>query len=212
MKDLIRKVLLEYLEPGLILEGRATVDVPPKINSEIENYINKLNNNGRGFSGYFLNNTDKIVRKSFYLEDTKHFRQRLFRLSEPEYQYGGDLYDPKIVNPDTLEGYELLQENINYISELINNGIIDPNRTTVKFYTKGSSPYSMIVIFSRNRFGSKKIDIKMITQMKGVILNEKYTSVNPTVNISLPLKDNSVFSSMITRLIESIKKKLGLIN
>ena len=70
----------------------------------------------------------------------------------------------------------------------------------------------MIVIFSQNRFVSKKINITMITQMKGVMLSNKYTTVNPTISISLPLKDSSVFSSMFSRIIESIKKKLGLIN
>lgn len=212
MRDLIKKVLLEYLGPELLLEGKATAQVPSKINGEIDIFLNKINNNGKGFTGYFLNRTEKIIKKSFYLEDTKHYRQRLFRLSEPEYQPGGNLYDPRIINPETLEGYKLLIENVNYISELINNGIIDSERSTVKFYTKTSIPYSMIVIFSQNRFVSKKINITMITQMKGVMLSNKYTTVNPTISISLPLKDSSVFSSMFSRIIESIKKKLGLIN
>lgn len=211
MKELIRKILLEYLNPELLLEGKATAEVPSQVNSEIDNYLNKLNSGGKGFSGFFLDDKGKIRKKLFILEDTKHFRQRLFRLSEPEYKPGGNLYDPRIINPETLEGYKLILENINYISELINNGIIKPERSMVRFYTKGPVPYSMIVAFSKARINSKSIDMKMITQMKGVILNNKYTSVNPNVSVSLPLKDESVFSSMFTRLIESIRKKLGLI-
>jgi hypothetical protein len=212
MKELIRRILLEYLEPELLLEGKATVQVPSKINSEIDTYINKINNNGKGFTGYYYDKNYNIRRKFFNLEDTKHFRQRLFRLSEPEYQPEGDLYDPRIVNPDTLEGYNLLVENMNYISELINNGIIKPQeRPSVKFYTRGPEPYSMIIIFTQNRIGSNKIDMKMITQMKGVVLSSKYTSSEPTVSVSLPLKDSSALSAIFRRLIESIKKKLGLI-
>jgi hypothetical protein len=212
MKELIKRILLEYLEPELLLEGKATAQVPSKINSEIDTYVNKINNYGKGFPGYFYDKTYNIRRKFFNLEDTKHFRQRLFRLSEPEYQPTGDLYDPRIVNPDTLEGYNLLVENMNYISELINNGIIKPqDRPAVKFYTRGPEPYSMIIIFTQNRIGSNKIDMKMITQMKGVVLSSKYTSSEPTVSVALPLKDSSPLSAIFRRLIESIKKKLGLI-
>jgi hypothetical protein len=69
----------------------------------------------------------------------------------------------------------------------------------------------MIIIFTQNRIGSNKIDMKMITQMKGVVLSSKYTSSEPTVSVSLPLKDSSALSAIFRRLIESIKKKLGLI-
>ena len=78
MKKLIRRILLEYLEPELLLEGKATVQVPSKINSEIDTYLNKINNNGKGFTGYYYDKTYNIRRKFFNVEDTKHFRQRLF--------------------------------------------------------------------------------------------------------------------------------------
>ena len=119
MKDLIKKILLEYLESELLLEGKATVVVPQKINIEIDNYLDKLNGFGKGLHGFFYDRNLKVIRKNFIVEDTIHFRQRLFRLSEPEYKPGGALYDPKIVNPSTLEGLKLLKNNINYISLFI---------------------------------------------------------------------------------------------
>ena len=42
MKDLIKKILLEYFEPELLLEGKATVVVPPKVDSIVESYLNKI--------------------------------------------------------------------------------------------------------------------------------------------------------------------------
>jgi hypothetical protein len=211
MRDLIRKILLEYLNPELLLEGKATVVVPQKINIEIDNYLDKLNGFGRGLHGFFYDRNLKVKRRNFIVEDTIHFRQRLFRLSEPEYQPNGDLYDPRIVNPSTLEGLKLLKNNINYISEMLRDGIIKPNNTYINFYTRESEPYSMMVFFSKSISSPKIINIRLITQIKGVKFSNKNTSLKSTLSIELPLTDESVVGGYMSQIIERIKKKLGLI-
>jgi len=211
MKDLIKKVLLEYFNLEILTEGVATATVPNNVNNEIDSYLSKINMGQKGFTGFFIDNyNNKIKTKLFLLDDTKHFRQRLFRLSEPEYKVGGDLYDSRIVNPETLEGYKLIVDNINYISELIDSGIIKPERTYVNFYTKTSIPYSVNVVFSKRKMGSKHIEIKLITQIKGVRFNKKFTSIDPTISIGLPGK-KSAFDDIASRLVERLKIKLGLI-
>jgi hypothetical protein len=211
MKDLIRKILLEYLNPELLLEGKATVVVPPKMDSEIESYTNKVNKGGSGFRGYFFNLSDQVGTRFFLLETTKHYKQRTLRTEEPEYKPNGKLYDPKIVNPEPLEGIQLISTNINYIAELIYEGKINTEKEFITFFTRESVPYSVIVFFSRDPTAPKKIVMKLITQIKGVRFSRRYTDITPQKNIELFREDKTRMGSISRRLIERILKKLGLI-
>ena len=211
MRDLIRKILLEYSTSELLLEGKATVEVPPKVNSVVESYLNKINNNGKGFYGYFFDSSDKVISRFFYLEVTKHYKQRLFRTEEPEYQPNGGLYNPLIVNPEPLEGLELISKNANLIAELIYNNRIKTEGQYITFFTKDDVPYSVIAVVNRDPLKPKKIVIKLITQIKGVRFSRRFTEITTQQSIELPREDNSRISSIMSRLIESILKKIGLI-
>lgn len=211
MKELIRKILLEYFEQELILEGKATVEIPPKMESEIENYISKVNGGGRGFRGYFFDLSDRVNTRFFSLDASKHYKQRTLRTEEPEYKPGGKLYDPKIVNPEPLEGVKLISDNINYIAELIYEGKIKPEKQFITFFTRDAVPYSVIALFDRDPIMTKKITIKLITQIKGVRFSRRFTEVMSQRNIELFRDDKSRVGSIASRIIERILKKLGLI-
>lgn len=210
MKELIRKILLEYLELELLLEGKATVKVPPDVNNKVENYISQINNGDTGFKGSFESGDGVNLTKLFFLESSYHYKQRLFRTQEPEYQKGGELYDERIVDPGTLEGIDLIYDNRDYIADLIHKNTIKTQNNYVNLYTKSSVPMSVIVLFQRDFLKPKKINMKLITQIKGVRFNKNNTKYPMQVNIGLP-NPNRVSENILENLVRRIQKKLGLI-
>ena len=116
-----------------------------------------------------------------------------------------------IVNPEPLEGLELISKNINLIAELIYTNRIKTEGQYITFFTKDDVPYSVIAVVNRDPLKPKKIVIKLITQIKGVRFSRRFTEITTQQSIELPREDNSRISSMMSRLIESILKKIGLI-
>jgi hypothetical protein len=211
MKDLIKKILLEYSTSELLLEGKATVNVPRDIENKVDGYITQINNGDFGFKGSFKNEKGESFSKLFFLEPTYHYKQRLFRTEEPEYKITGELYDKRIVNPDTFEGIDLIYDNINYIADLVNKNTIKTQRNFVNFYSKSAIPMSVIVLFEKDFLKPKKINMTLITQIKGVRFNRNNTKYPMQVSIGLPTNSSSVSENIMEGLIRRIQKKLGLI-
>jgi hypothetical protein len=211
MKDLIKKILLEYLESELLLEGKATVKVPRDIENKLDGYVTQINNNGFGFKGTFKNQNGENFSKLFFLEPTYHYKQRLFRTQEPEYKITGELYDKRIVDPDTFEGIDLIYDNIDYIADLINKNTIKTQKNFVNFYSKSAVPMSVIVLFEKDFLKPKKINMTLITQIKGVRFNRNNTKYPMQVSIGLPTNKSSFSENIVEGLMRRIQKKLGLI-
>jgi hypothetical protein len=211
MREIIKNILIELYDHQnwLLIEGKATVNVPTIIDNEIESYISKVNGKN-GFMGYFLDKEDKIRSKSFKIESSLHYKQRLFRTKEPEYLLNGRLYDKNIIDPKINEGVDLIMNNINRIAELINNGIIKINNNPYILYSKTNPIVGVIVSFSHDSLSKRLIIIKLITQIKGVKFSQSNTRYGSNPVVGLDVDDTSLVGQYAKRLVERIKLKMGL--
>jgi len=189
MRDLIRKILLEYTytpeieiivldsilsesELKLITESEATVNVPTNIKSEVENYLNVINKTNQGFYAKAINsNTNTEVKKKFFIEPTKHYLQRLFRTKEPDYKPGGDNYNPNIVDPETFEGIDLVYDAKDkllryHFSNQPKSHILGKNILIRTYVNK--KPMSVILKVIENVFLKKSYTLVLKTQIKGI--------------------------------------------
>jgi hypothetical protein len=176
MEKLIRKIIKEFVNSkvsfkvignvgNLINEDINSVDLNIA-NEVISRKLKRIN----PFQGSFIDKkTGKNRVVNFIISASPHFIERKFRLSEPEYQKGGKLYDPKIVEPDYLEGINLIYENRDKIAERILNGTIKDG-DLVKVTSADGSNYHMIVKFNSHYSDMENFEIILITQIKGVDL------------------------------------------
>lgn len=215
MRELIKKLLLEHALKSILSEGIATVRVPPYINKEIESYLSDINNGGNGFYGRFRTEQqepgEKPLEKLFVIDVTYHYKQRLFRTEEPEYKENGKLYDPRIVNPDTLEGINLIYRNRDYIADLIHKGTISTDSTHINFFSRDLVSMSVIVVFDKDLSKKNKYKMTLVTQLKGVRFNRNNTRYPTQKSIGLSSRGTKINESIVENLIRRIQKKLGLI-
>jgi len=190
IRDLIKKILLEYTTGGpeieiivldtilteseieLLTEGEATVNVPMNVQLDVKNYLNVINKDNQGFFATAINpNTNKEVKKKFFINITKHYLQRLFRTKEPRYKEGGDDYDPKIVDPGIFEGIDLVYEAKNkLLSHHFSNqpkSHILGKYILVRTYVN-KTPMSVILKVVDDVFIKKSYTLILTTQIKGV--------------------------------------------
>ena len=97
-------------------------------------------------------------------------------MSDPEYKEKGKHYDPKIVNPNTLEGIDLIYNNRDKIAEQILIGRIKDN-DIVEMSSADGSNYHMIVKFDKQYGKNPRYDLTLVTQIKGAqFYGKKYQS------------------------------------
>lgn len=191
IRELIKEVLFEYTskttdieiidltsiltesEINLLIEGVATIQVPSNINQQVDNHASGISNGSDGYYVTVINPTSKLpVTKKFIITPTKHFKQRLFRTQEPDHQPNETYYCPKLINPGTLEGVNLVFDASEKIldyhfsnppkSHLIGKEIL------VRRYVNGV-PMSVIIVVGRPKGTNKeKFEIFLKTQIKGV--------------------------------------------
>lgn len=178
MRDLIKKVIKEYVEPKVIFRvvgnvgkyiNESNSKFNPQIPREIYSLINDKVKEVNPFYGFFTDKkTGEEKKVEFKINVTKHYIDRIFRLSDPEHQLGGKKYNPKIVNPNPLEGVDLLIINKDRLAEeILTKRIKDGDE--VEVIDVDGSKFSMIVIFdddSRNK-NILKYTLHLKNQMKG---------------------------------------------
>jgi hypothetical protein len=157
MKDLIRQILREYVEPKTIIRVVGNVgnninessksQIKPEIPKEIYSLINDRVKGINPFYGEFIDKkTGELNKVEFFIQPTKHYIDRLFRTSDPEHQPGGKKYNPKIVNPSPLEGIEMLINNKDRLAEEILTKRIK-DRDEVEVIAIDGSKLNLIVVF-----------------------------------------------------------------
>lgn len=183
MENLIKRVLREFVE------SEVKFNVIGNINNLITEDINPINlniakevisRNLRRINPFQGNFIDKKTGKSkivnFTISPTKHYIERLFRLSEPEYQVNGKSFDPKIVNPEYLEGIDLLYSNRDKLAEQILIGRIKDG-DVVQITAADGSNYHMIVKFFSQHSDLENFNLILFTQIKGVeFFDKKYNN------------------------------------
>ena len=183
MDKLIRKIIKEFVNSKVSFEVIGNVgnlineDINPVdlniANEVISRKLKRIN----PFTGSFIDKkTGKNKVVNFIISPTKHYIERLFRLSEPEYQLNGKSFDPKIVNPEYLEGIDLLYNNRDKLAEQILIGRIKDG-DVVQITAADGSNYHMIVKFYSQHSDLENFKLILFTQIKGVeFFDKKYVN------------------------------------
>lgn len=190
MKELIRQILREHtinkvtLEEiilpenfinELLIEGTATVRVPNELNRLLDNKIESYHNFSNGGERWFCpnefierNNNELKCDLGFNLHLTKHWKQRILRDLEPEYNIingvVGKHSHKNIIRPESFEGIDLVINNLNLIINYINNSKNWSNGTNKSLLLKKNNYSEIIALFKINK---TKYRINFITQIKG---------------------------------------------
>jgi len=181
MEKLIRKIIKEFVNSKVSFEVIGNVGnlINEDINSVDLNIANEVISRKlkriNPFTGSFIDKkTGKNKIVNFIISTTKHYIERLFRLSEPEYQVSGKSFDPKIVNPEYLEGIDLLYNNRDKLAEQILIGRIKDG-DVVQITAADGSNYHMIVKFYSQHSDLENFKLILFTQIKGVeFFDKKY--------------------------------------
>lgn len=191
MKDLIRRVLKEYVNKDiitleeinlpdgflniLIFEGKANVKIPSNLEKELMSYISKKYNWPPTVEERWCsdikekeNNKTKTITKScnkvFNFNLTYHWLQRLFRSEEKDYQKDGKYYNKKIVNPEKTEGIDLFFNSKEKINDFIDNSkewSVNARKTILLSKDK----YQTIISIKKEKKG--EYTAEFLTQIKG---------------------------------------------
>lgn len=175
MRDLIKKILKEYKKDNNIefrvigntknlLSESISQEEFDKLNSISRRYLRNVN----PFTGVFNDKrTDEDIEVTFNIILTKHYIDRLKRLSDPEYQEGSKKFNPNIMDPDLFEGIDLLVSNADELAKLVVTKRIQDN-DVVEFSTRDGSNYHMIVKFDQRSLTDLSFHLILKTQIKGV--------------------------------------------
>ena len=126
----------------------------------VDDYLNKIN----PFQGLYFNGRSKQTRLiDFKIITTEHWFTKFFRK---------EFEDDRYINPELHEGIDIIHDNINELTRMIDVGLILNN---YRVLIKSKDSYSEIVIFER--INPKTYNIVLQTQMKG-----KEYHVNKDVN------------------------------
>jgi len=198
MKDLIKQILREYIEPKVTIteispdspilknilieqninfydENNNIVNigrVRNELTSYFESYYNHPSSKPDGFCGEYKNNNDSCNKKFIINRITgikTHFVERIYRLSHPDYQIDGIYYNPLIVNPGKYEGIDFFFNNIKSLIEKINI------TNEIGWVSSGDKKFYMFTkkdidfsIIIQIYKVKPKYEVKFITQIKGV--------------------------------------------
>jgi len=196
MKDLIRQILREYVEPRVTIRVVGWYDGNIKNKFINENHEWNVNPEGCRNAKEFLENYlldinpintcfyDKRQKKDrcgvMEIVLTNHYIERLFRLEDPLYIPGqGKNKERKIINPSLTEGIDLISKNRKTILKQIvtsneNNLILEIKNVDSK------NVYNMIVDVDDKKTKYKLI---LVTQIKGTNFINYYKKPNTIVKV-----------------------------
>jgi|688.fasta_scaffold882393_2 hypothetical protein len=201
MKDLIKQILREYTEPTVTFKVVGNVgnnineaakfgnfstgekiykpsyeksksEFKPEVPKEVYDLINTEIKQVNPFFGHFVDKyTGEKKRIEFNLATTKHYIDRLYRLSDPEFQPGGKKFNPKLVTPTPLEGIDMIVNNRDKLTqEIVTKRIKD--RDEVEISSIDGSRLNVIVIFDYKKT-TKNVPVYTI-HLKNQIKGDKF--------------------------------------
>lgn len=195
MKELIKQILREHVTnrvtieeitlpenffTEILSEGKATVNVPNRLNSDLITKINSYYNWSSNGTKWICpdeyiqpgKNGDLSCELMFDINLTGHWKQRLLRNLEPDYSAinpltgnPGKFHNMRIISPGTYEGIELFINNLNLIVKFIKNAK-DWRMSQGRHLLLSKGNYQEIV--EVYRFDKNKYKVNFITQIKGV--------------------------------------------
>jgi hypothetical protein len=207
MRNLIKKLLKEYFNPEIKIEivGWCSDELLEELkkNSRLiseqdrewyiddsdtwRNYVGQIKTyikDNFPVTGTFIDKKTGQPRTGTILEIlvTDHYYHRLFRSKDPDYRPNGNYYNPKLIDPDPLEGVKLIHDHAGQILMAIMT--TDPNkrRGLKLIISKNNKPiYTIVVEVVTPSIGGKTqvfFNLVLITQLKGDSLRDdrKYTN------------------------------------
>lgn len=146
----------------------------------IKSLIKKRVSDVSPFYGVSYNNKLKRdVQVKFNIIPTRHYIERIDRLSDKDYKPGGEYYNPKIVNPELYEGIDLLVRNADRLTKLLFSKIIQDG-DVVEFSSTDGSNYRMIVRINSESLDGYEYTLLLKTQIKGT---EFFRKNNKKINL-----------------------------
>jgi hypothetical protein len=212
MKDLIRQILREYMNPKItiteispdspLLKQIITEDRTPtsfydsdgtliytrNIVEDLTKYFINHYNHPKGFCGLYNNKGN--CRQLFKLGSvTDHFAYRVYRLSDPIYSDRKD-----IINPGKYEGIDLFFKNIDsLVSKIIkNNTSVKGRKPWLRNEGRNflmidvDNIFSIIIeLIKKNPLNdSDYLEVRFVTQIKGVEFSgQNLQKYQPTIKV-----------------------------
>lgn len=144
---------------------------------------NMIKNRWGGSKCMLYINTDKGSKCKYEITDlnpTTHFLDRTYRTkNDDNYKYGGRNYDPNIVDPEPLEGIDLILYCLEYLGQKIKNFYSQkgrPSHGQLNIHFKNNNDYTIATYVNLlSKKNVEKYKLTLTTQIKGVplISNEK---------------------------------------
>lgn len=140
----------------------------------IKSLIKKRVSDVSPFYGVSYNNKLKReVQVKFNIIPTRHYIERIDRLSDVDYKPVGKSYNPKIVNPELYEGIDLLVRNADRLTKLLFSKVIQDG-DVIEFLSTDGSNYHMIVRINSESLDGYEYTLYLRTQIKGTEFFRKY--------------------------------------
>jgi hypothetical protein len=141
-------------------------------------HYNLPSNNPSYFCGKFNIKSDKCLIK-FRLENEHsirdHFVERIYRLSQPDYQIDGKMYNKSLVDPSKFEGINLFFDNIDNIISKIEEANTpikgrapwEKTRNKSFYMIKLDNLFSIIFELNKDSRENNMYNVIFVTQLKG---------------------------------------------
>ena len=182
MEKIINKILREYSNDDIILRRVGFVDplyfkiieedskkhkieIPIQAKPILDGYLRKIN----PFYGTYIDKrTNKEGKIKFNIKYGTHFLDRLFRLSDPDYQEGGKFYNPRIVDPKYLEGFDFIRKAADKFAQQIFLGNLKDGDVAEGTALSDGKLYSVIIKMNQYRDREPSYTLYLKSQIKGV--------------------------------------------
>jgi hypothetical protein len=182
MDKIINKVLREYIKDDVVLRRVGSVDpiyfkileedkkkskieIPIQARPILDGYLRKIN---PFYGTYQDKNKGTEGRIKFNIKYDTHYLERLFRLSDPEYQEGGKFYNSRIMNPKYLEGFDFIKNAADKFAQQIYLRNIDDGDIVEATAVSDGKLYSVIVKMNEFKDREPSYTLYLKTQIKGV--------------------------------------------
>jgi len=141
-------------------------------------HYNLPSNNPSYFCGKFNIKSDKCLIK-FRLENENsirdHFVERIYRLSQPDYQIDGKMYNKSLVDPSKFEGIDLFFDNTDNIISKIEEANTpikgrapwEKTRNKSFYMIKLDNLFSIIFELNKDSRENNMYNVIFVTQLKG---------------------------------------------
>lgn len=181
MESLIKSILKEYSKDDVVLKRVGFVDqlyfkileednkkkkiqIPPQAKPILDRYLSKIN---PFYGTYQDKKNDKEGKIKFNIKYDTHYLERLFRLSDPEYQEGGKFFNNRIVNPQYYEGIDFVRNAADKFAQQIFLGNLGDGDIVEATAMSDGKLYSVIIKMNQFRDKEPTYTLYLKTQIKG---------------------------------------------